>query len=330
LHSPYGLAVDRANNLYATNSNSDTIQKFTPEGMGSVFASSGLSNPFGLAIDSAGNLYTGNYFGSAIRKFTPAGVGSTFAGAPGIPHFMAILPALSPTAFVAGFATPIPGGTGNFTGFPSAPSISGENVAFVGNGAGIVQGVFAKYGVLTPPQRVADTSTPIPGGSGNFTGFGNVSISATDVAFLAVGANGQQGIYDVTGGKLVKVVDRSDILNGRAITGLNFSPSGLFGDPVTFQATFADGSQGVFTAAVPQSADYNNNGIVDAADYVVWRQGLGTTYTQADYDVWRTHFGQTAGSGAGASVNSAVPEPATLVLLMFAAAGWCLRRSQDI
>jgi hypothetical protein len=189
LHSPYGLAVDRANNLYATNSNSDTIQKFTPEGMGSVFASSGLSNPFGLAIDSAGNLYTGNYFGSAIRKFTPAGVGSTFAGAPGIPHFMAILPALSPTAFVAGFATPIPGGTGNFTGFPSAPSISGENVAFVGNGAGIVQGVFAKYGVLTPPQRVADTSTAIPGGSGNFTAFPSApSISGENVAFVGNGA----------------------------------------------------------------------------------------------------------------------------------------------
>ena len=30
----------------------------------------------------------------------------------------------------------------------------------------------------------------------------------------------------------------------------------------------------------------------------------------------------------GASANAAVPEPATLVLLMFAAAGWCLRRGR--
>ena len=48
----------------------------------------------------------------------------------------------------------------------------------------------------------------------------------------------------------------------------------------------------------PVPGDYNQNGTVDAADYVVWRNGVGTTYTQGDYDVWRAHFGQTAGSGA--------------------------------
>jgi hypothetical protein len=62
--------------------------------------------------------------------------------------------------------------------------------------------------------------------------------------------------------------------------------------------------------------DFNNNGVVDAADYAVWRKGLGTTYIQADYNVWRAHFGQTAGSGAGAITNAAVPEPATLALLI--------------
>jgi probable HAF family extracellular repeat protein len=76
----------------------------------------------------------------------------------------------------------------------------------------------------------------------------------------------------------------------------------------------------------PLPGDFNGNGAVDAADYVVWRKGLGTTYTQADYDVWRAHFGQTAGSGSGANANAAVPEPITLVLLMFAVASWCIRR----
>ena len=55
------------------------------------------------------------------------------------------------------------------------------------------------------------------------------------------------------------------------------------------------------------SGDYNLNGVVDAADYVVWRKGLGTTYSQTDYNVWRSHFGQTAGSGSGAAANAAVP-----------------------
>ena len=41
-----------------------------------------------------------------------------------------------------------------------------------------------------------------------------------------------------------------------------------------------------------------------------WRDGMGTTFTQADYNVWRAHFGQTDGSGSLA--NAAVPEPASL------------------
>jgi uncharacterized membrane protein len=40
--------------------------------------------------------------------------------------------------------------------------------------------------------------------------------------------------------------------------------------------------------------DYNNDGAVDAADYVVWRKNDGT---QAGFDLWRTRFGATAGGG---------------------------------
>jgi hypothetical protein len=69
-----------------------------------------------------------------------------------------------------------------------------------------------------------------------------------------------------------------------------------------------------------QPGDFNQDGTVDAADYVVWRNGLGTTHTQADYDLWRAYFGQTAGSGAALStaepLSTAVPEPATLMLLV--------------
>ncbi len=69
--------------------------------------------------------------------------------------------------------------------------------------------------------------------------------------------------------------------------------------------------------------DYNLNGVVDAADYVTWRKGLGTTYTQNDYNVWRAFFGQTAGSGAGAIASAAVPEPATLVMLIVGMLAMC-------
>jgi hypothetical protein len=84
--------------------------------------------------------------------------------------------------------------------------------------------------------------------------------------------------------------------------------------------------------------DYNRNGVTDAADFVVWRNTLNQSVargtgadgdfdgqiTPADHDLWRAHFGQMAGSGAGVSANAAVPEPATFVMLILAAVGWCL------
>ncbi len=76
------------------------------------------------------------------------------------------------------------------------------------------------------------------------------------------------------------------------------------------------------------SGDYNNNGIVDAADYVVWRKtGING---QQGYDTWRANFGQIAGSGSGAVANAAVPEPATFAMLIMALAEWCVRRRRSV
>ena len=73
--------------------------------------------------------------------------------------------------------------------------------------------------------------------------------------------------------------------------------------------------------------DYNNDGVVDAADYAVWREHVGPNFAlpnrstsasgpvgQADYDFWKSRFGATSGAGASA----AVPEPATWLLGLMA------------
>jgi hypothetical protein len=86
-------------------------------------------------------------------------------------------------------------------------------------------------------------------------------------------------------------------------------------------------------ATKPQVAgDYNRNGIVDAADYVVWRDSLRRSgfglpadgdknllIDSADYDYWRARFGLTSNlpsASLGSVVYGAVPEPAAGVMLM--------------
>jgi formylglycine-generating enzyme required for sulfatase activity len=73
--------------------------------------------------------------------------------------------------------------------------------------------------------------------------------------------------------------------------------------------------------------DYNNNGVVDAADYILYRKYLGQsvtlpndytpgTVTTGDYTVWQNHFGQTSsGSGSGSLLQNSVPEAGSLSLL---------------
>jgi hypothetical protein len=81
------------------------------------------------------------------------------------------------------------------------------------------------------------------------------------------------------------------------------------------QTDSLSGSQVTFTVA-PIPGDFNNDGVVNAADFGVWRKGLGTTYTQADFDLWRTHYGQSYASGAAGLTTSAVPEPTTAVAML--------------
>ncbi|MEX2308513.1 MAG: dockerin type I repeat-containing protein [Pirellulales bacterium] len=80
--------------------------------------------------------------------------------------------------------------------------------------------------------------------------------------------------------------------------------------------------------------DYNRNGKVDAADYVIWRKTLGLAVpagsgadgngdgfvTIADYPIWRTNFGDMAGSG---SAEIGAPEPSSLSLIVTGICG-CL------
>jgi T5SS/PEP-CTERM-associated repeat protein len=101
---PFGLAFDRSGNLYVADAGSDTIEKFTPDGTGTVFASTGTNEPLDLAFDSSGNLFASCY-PTTILKFTPDGVSSVFASIPAAAGINAI--AIFPGLFKATTAPPI-------------------------------------------------------------------------------------------------------------------------------------------------------------------------------------------------------------------------------
>jgi hypothetical protein len=71
----------------------------------------------------------------------------------------------------------------------------------------------------------------------------------------------------------------------------------------------------------PGPGDFNSDGSVDAADYVVWRKNDGSP---EEYDEWRANFGNT--SGGGGALGSTVPEPAAWSLLSVIAVGWIAAR----
>jgi hypothetical protein len=89
--------------------------------------------------------------------------------------------------------------------------------------------------------------------------------------------------------------------------------------------------RGILTLVPPMvPGDYNRNGIVDAADYVVWRKNDGTP---AGYDAWRANFGANVTSAdhvaesvaaswesavrrGGLPIMSAVPEPSSILFVV--------------
>jgi hypothetical protein len=138
--------------------------------------------------------------------------------------------------------------------------------------------------------------------------------NCTDAAGTANRCGTAMGSYAVAG-NLATLTVPIDFLFGGGTPEINFTG--------TFTATYS--------LSQPLYGDYNDNGTVDAADYVLWRDGglLANDATPGvqpeDYDQWRTNFGDmSAGSGLGS--GSAVPEPASAVLVLFGLVGLLFRR----
>jgi hypothetical protein len=80
------------------------------------------------------------------------------------------------------------------------------------------------------------------------------------------------------------------------------------------------------------AGDFNEDGQIDTADYIVWRKQMGqqvtawdgadgngdATVDQLDYDVWRRNFGKSIPEIGSGVVSPAVPEPTSFLLALLA------------
>jgi hypothetical protein len=111
-------------------------------------------------------------------------------------------------------------------------------------------------------------------------------------------------------------------------------PSGLM-----WNLLAGDNSISLEIAAAVLFGDFNNDGIVDAVAYTVWRNNFGDTTEDdinnagngidgvdlGDYEVWKAHYGEEFALGQG-GLTLAVPEPSGIALAFLFLAGSCFVR----
>jgi hypothetical protein len=173
---------------------------------------------------------------------------------------------------VADRYTPVPGETVNFTRAFACGVDRDGTVLFEGNyGAwpDETRALFTRKG--TEFSRILDTSTPIPEGSGTFTGLCG-HIDNGEIVLLGYSSSGYpgSGIYKYSAGALTKIIDSTDPVPG--IPGARFG--GLSCCPAFNNVSFHSGHT-VFEAFVdPDDVDDNEN------EYVALFTDLGGTMTK--------------------------------------------------
>jgi WD40 repeat protein len=215
--------------------------------------------------------------------------------------------------------------------FGSSVAISG-NIAIVGapeNGLpGSSSGAAYLFDVSTGQELFKLTGS----NAASADRFGHsVAISGNTAIVSALrnfaGGPGTAYLFDIaTGQELMKLHGSATALEAFGFDTAVEGSTAIIGAPYFINPGHSDpGSAYVFDVSREPTipGDFNNNGTVDSADYIVWRNSLGTTYTQADYNAWRANFGRTPATGAtigpANSGHAAVPEPIGFTLLTLGA-----------
>jgi hypothetical protein len=234
-----------------------------------------------------------------------------------------------------------PDGNGQFGSLESSALAVNESgqVVFAAGLTGTAGGTSDDRGLWRADDsslvEIARRGQAVPGGNGSFSVFistalndaGQSAFRATLTGTAGSGAD-NEGIYffDEELG-LFQVAREGDAFLGSQIDSLLFAPGGPAGEQgsglarsgiprVTYSFELADGRQGVAVWTLTVAGDFNGDGTVNAADYTVWRNGLGTLYTTDDFLVWKNNYGESIELGTASSLPNQMqaPEPAGTVL----------------
>jgi autotransporter-associated beta strand protein len=200
--------------------------------------------------------------------------------------------------------------------------------AAINAGTITVNGVVSGTGALTK----SGAGTLTLNGTNSYTGSTVVQSGKLSLAVASL-ANAAD-VYISTGGTLdLKFSGSPDVIDSLLFNGVSqvIGTWGANGNvSATYHTSLITGTGVLQVTNGPAAGDYNNNGILDAADYALWVKKVGaSTITnrdpsntgnigQVDYNTWERNFGKTAGTGAGAALT-AVPEPSAAIIFLFAA-----------
>jgi len=302
--------------------------------------SSGLTTSTVLTVNNGGTLDMNNITDTIASLASTAGhtTGAVLQGtatlslaaASGTTAFDGVITGTG-SFFKSGAATQILNGNNSL----GPVTVSAGKLLFNGtNSTGSVSvtgGTLGGSGSVSGAVTVQNTARLAPGASIGTLGVGALTLNAGSILDFEVGAPSVSdtvnvaGLLTLNGGSLNIIntgglsIGLYTLFNYGSFTG-NLNNLALPNAPGNLKYDLLNtGSQ--LALVVSLLGDFNSDGMVDKSDYVVWRKGLGTTYTAADYDVWRANFGETPNAGSGVGAGGAVPEPATIALLLVALLG---------
>ena len=131
-----------------------------------------------------------------------------------------------------------------------------------------------------------------------------------------------QWVTGVNAGVLIKEANELDGFGSGTDLQIEFG-SKEFGDPILDAAQHPK-LEITFTP-VSQDGDFNDDFVVDGADFLLWQQLFGIALFADDLVDWQNNYG--TGAVLSAAASSAVPEPSTVVLAVMGLVG-LLRRTR--